>query len=83
MEGQLGDSLGVERAEMLQMIEDLQRVVTGLGDVNAGVLKFEDELHRLRLAVLRAQSPKKWRKLLDVGCDVIARIAVELLKPWL
>ena len=63
MEGQLGDSLGVERAEMLQMIEDLQRVVTGLGDVNAGVLKFEDELHRLRLAVLIKVRSSRRRKM--------------------
>jgi hypothetical protein len=76
-------SLAVEQAEMLQLIEHLERVVDGLQDVNAGVSKYAEELHRLREQVMRARLPTKWQALVDVACDVIVRIAVELLKPWL
>lgn len=79
----MGSSLAVEQEEMLQMIECLERVVDGLQDVDAGVLEYRDELHRLREQVLRARSPKNWQLVLEVGRDVIVRIAVELLKTWL
>lgn len=68
---------------MLRIIEHLERVVTGLQDVNAGVSGYADELHRLRARVSRAQSPKSWEVLVEVGRDVLARIAVELLKTLL
>ena len=82
-EGKLKGSLAVERAEMLAIIGHLESVIEGLQDVNAEVSQYADELHRLREQVLQTQSPKKWRTVVDVGCDVIVRIAVEMLKTWL
>ena len=79
------DSLGVERAEMLRMIEDLERVVEGLNGVNAGVSsECANELQRLRKQVEKEpQSPSKWRGVLDFAAEVLAKIAAELLKALL
>ncbi len=76
-------SLAVEQAEMLQIIEHLERVITGLQDEDAEVSKYADELHRLRKQILRARSPTKWHQLGNVALDLVTRIAVELLKTWL
>jgi hypothetical protein len=76
-------SLAVERAQMLEMITHLESVVGRLQDVDAGVSKYADELRRLRIAVMGAQSPKRWDHVVEVGCDLLVRIAVELLKAWL
>ena len=79
----MNSSLAVAQAEMLQVIESLERVVAGLQDVNAGVSKYGDELHRLRERVLQVRSPSRWRVVFEVGREVLERIAVELLKTWL
>lgn len=74
----------VERAEMLRMIEQLEDVVVRLQDVNAGVsAEYADELQRLRVRLLEAQSPTEWRLLLDFAVEVLAMIAAELLKAWI
>jgi len=76
-------SLAVEQAQMLEMITQLESVVVRLQDVDAGVSKYADELRRLRVAVMGAKSPRKWDRVVKVGCDLLVRIAVELLKAWL
>ena len=80
----MSDSMVVERAEMLRMIEQLEDVVVRLQDVNAGVsAEYADELQRLRVRLLEAQSPTEWRLLLDFAVEVLAMIAAELLKAWI
>jgi dGTP triphosphohydrolase len=74
------NSLAVLQAETLRVIEDLEKVVVGLRDVDAGVLrKLSEDLQRLRQAVLEAQSSSKWRFVMDFLADLLARIAAELL----
>lgn len=77
------DSLAVERAEMLKMIEHLQVIVTGLQDVDAGVSqRYAQDLQRLREAVAKAQTSSKWQFVLEIARDVVVRIAAEILKAW-
>lgn len=76
-------SLAVERAEMLRIIERLERVVTGLQDENAGVSRYVDELHALRERISRTRSPTEWQAAVDVGRGLLTQIAVELMKTWL
>jgi hypothetical protein len=78
------DFLTVEKAEMLKMVEQLQRVVDGLQDAKAGVSpQYAEDLARLREAIESAHSPSRWRFVMDFASEVLARLAAELLKAWI
>jgi hypothetical protein len=79
-----GDSLAVERAEMLRMIEHLEAVVTRLQDVDAGVSKeCAQDLKELRNRILKTRSPTKWQLDLDFAAGVLVKIAAAVVKAWL
>jgi hypothetical protein len=72
--------LAVQRAEMLKMIEHLQKAARGLEDVNAGVSSsFAEDLQRIREQVADAESPKQWDYLQNLAGEILVKIAVELL----
>ena len=76
-------SLAVERAEMLRIIEHLERIANGLQDENAGVSRYVDELHALRERISRTRSPTEWKVAVEIGRGLLTKIAVELMKTWL
>lgn len=77
------DPLAVERAELLNVIEQLERLAAGLQDVNAeGSSTRTERLRRLRNQVESARSPAKRKIAWDVARIVMGELAVELIK-WL
>jgi hypothetical protein len=75
------DPLAVERAELLKMIERLERFYTGLQDVKAGVSdEWMIELKQLRTQVERANSPTKLRIAWEIGEGILKAAAAELIR---
>jgi hypothetical protein len=78
------DPLIVEREELLQLIEELERLCAGLQDVNAGVSsRTIKRLRRLRAEVARSRSPTKWNHAWTIALEIIRAVAPELVKLWI
>jgi hypothetical protein len=75
------DPLAVERAELLQIIEELKRFYTGLQDVKAGASDERMiELDQLRTRVEKANSPTKLKIAWEVGEEILKVAAAELVR---
>ena len=75
------DSLAVERAELLKMVERLERLCAGLQDVNAGVSDaWMSELKQLRRQVERANSQTKLKIAWDIAEGILKAAAAELIR---
>jgi hypothetical protein len=79
----MDDPLAVERAELLRMIEELERHYAGLQDVKAGVSSFSmTDLVALRTRVEASKSPTELNKAWKVAETILRVLASELIKRW-
>ena len=78
------DPLVVMRAELLQMIEELEQLYAALPDVNARVpSRHRKTLGQLRSKVVRMRSPTAGRRLWSSVRWLLRVAAEELLKAWI
>jgi hypothetical protein len=74
------DPLAVGRAELLSMIEKLERLITGLRDVREESESELGQLRRLREQLLESRTPERQRVVWTVARKIIGDLAVELIK---